>query len=97
MEEKDHDEKSFSACSELVDKCVSLDPQGGVAHEHQSAVLKMKSVLSPDVRPEVDHKEAHRDVHMVHMAWSVGNAVGKSAFVLDVRERDSAIEQADSC
>ena len=97
MEEKDYDEKSFSAYSELVDKCVALDPQGDVAHEYQSIILKMKSILSPDVRPEVDYEEAYRDVYTVYMAWSVGNAVGKSAFVLDVRERDSAIEQADSC
>ena len=51
-------------------------------------ISKMRGLLTPSIKCEVDYEKASKDVCNMLMHWQNGEAAGKMAFVPDVKDHD---------
>ena len=71
-------------CTEIARMTISSD----VKLERQSIITKMRGLLDPKMKAEVDYEEASKDVSNVWLQWSTGEAAGKRAFIPTIEDRD---------
>ena len=71
-------------CTEIARTTISSD----VKLERQSMITKMRGLLDPKMKAEVDYEEASKDVSNVWLQWSTGEAAGKRAFIPTIEDRD---------
>jgi hypothetical protein len=71
-------------CTRAADATTSQ----AVKNESSSILSKMRSVLDPKVRDEVDFVEASKDGSVILKQWVEGQAVGRKAFIPDLTDRD---------
>ena len=82
---------SYDEYTKLVLKCTAVvesSKSHDVKKEGRSMISKMRGLLDPAVRSEVDYEEAVKDVSNVWIHWSNGEAAGKRAFIPTVEDRD---------
>ena len=71
-------------CTEIASTTISPD----VKLEGPSMISKMRGLLDPKVKAEVDYEEAAKDVSNIFIQWSEGEAAGKRAFIPTMNDRD---------
>jgi hypothetical protein len=71
-------------CSEISEASTSSD----VKLETPSMISKMRGLLDPKVKAEVDYEEAAKDASNVWLQWSQGHAAGKRAFIPTIEDRN---------
>ena len=59
-----------------------------VVTEGPSMISKMRGLLTPSIKCEVDYEEASKNVCNVLIHWQKGETVGKRAFIPDVKDCD---------
>ena len=72
------------ACQKIADE--SRSPN--VLDESKSMITKMRGLLTPQLRDEVDYKEATKDCSNIAVMWLKNEAAGTRAFIPDVNDRD---------
>ena len=90
---KDNDinKDAFEEYLSLVNDCTKVDKSttsADVMAESLSMIKKMRGLLHQSVKPEVDYKEATKDVVNVLFMWKMNVAAGKRAFIPDIEDRD---------
>lgn len=83
--------KSFDKYADIVLQCTQTyesTASSDVKAEGPSMIFKMRGLLSPSVKCEVDYEEASKDVCNVLLHWQKGEAAGKRAFIPDINDRD---------
>ena len=59
-----------------------------VKAEGPSMIKKMRGLLHPSVKSEVDYEEAAKDISNVLFMWEMSAAAGKRAFIPDMQDCD---------
>ena len=85
-DDAEHDEylRVVSLCTEAANSSSSLD----VLAEAKSMIPKMRKLLDPKLRDEVDFSEATKDCSNIHRKWLNNQAAGRRAFIPDDNDRD---------
>ena len=71
-------------CTETAKESTSSD----VKAEASSMITKMRGLLHPSVKDEVDYAEATKDSSNILTHWMKGEAAGTRAFIPDINYRD---------
>ena len=82
----EHDEylRIVLQCTQTAEASLSED----VRVEARSMIPKMKGLLVPKLRAEVDFTEALKDCSHIHYKWLNNEAAGTRAFIPDINDRD---------
>ncbi len=101
-EEDWFDEEAYTEYERIVLQCgetAKTSDSEAVKTEAPSMLAKMRRLLEPSIRTEVDYKEATVDLSNVLASWMMGKAAGTKAFIPDTRDRDEiyAALQIFSC
>ena len=84
-------EENFEKYLNLVKLCTDAfetSESSDVLAEGPSMIAKMRGLLDPLVKFEVDYDEAIKDVSNVAFMWRMNAAAGKRAFVPDTEDRN---------
>ena len=90
-EDDPFDQEAFDEYLDLVNKCTKKAKQStpaDVKAEASSMIRKMRGLLHPSMRSEVDYAEATKDTSNILVQWSHGYAAGAKAFIPDLGDRD---------
>ena len=90
-EEQTFDDKAFDEYGKLVLKCTEAakdSPSADVKLEARTIIPKMRRLLDPSMKSEVDYDEATKDGSNILAKWQTGEAAGTSAFIPDIQYRD---------
>lgn len=90
-EDTSFDEKTFEEYCSLVRQCqdvASESTSSGVRLEARSMIPKLRGLLDPSIKFEVDYQEATKDGSNVLSCWRKGDAAGTSAFIPSMQSRD---------
>lgn len=85
------DQAKFDEYLQLVHLCTETfenSKSAKVRAEGPSMIAKMRALLHPSVKMEVDYDEAMKDVSNVAFMWRMNSAAGKKAFIPDLEDRD---------
>ena len=91
MEDDPFNQEAFDEYLDLVNKCTQKAKQStsaDVKAEASSMIRKMRGLLHPSVKSEVDYAEATKDTSNILVQWSHGYAAGAKAFIPDLGDRD---------
>ena len=84
-------EAKFDEYLNVVKLCTTTyesSESSDVLAEGPSMIAKMRGLLDPKVKYEVDYDEAIRDVSNVAFMWRMNAAAGKCAFIPDIEDRN---------
>ena len=84
-------EDAFEDYLRLVNECTKVahsTASQDVKVEGPSMIRKMRGLLHPSVKSEVDYEEAAKDISNVLFMWKMSAAAGKRAFIPDIEDRD---------
>ena len=87
----DFDEVAFDNYAQLVLRCNDIAKttvSSDVKLETLSMISKMRGLLNPKVKAEVDYEEAAKDASNVWLRWSQGEAAGKQAFIPTIEDHN---------
>ena len=90
-EEQSFDPATFDEYCKIVRQCtdvVAYSLSRDVMTESRSMIPKMRGLLHPSVKSEVDYAEVTKDTSNILAKWLDGNAAGTSAFVPDIEFRE---------
>ena len=82
----------FDEYCDLVRQCTTVAKQSKSTHvkaEAPSMLSKMRRLLHPSVKYEVDFAEATQDSSNIYRYWIKGEAAGTAAFIPDIGDRDA--------
>jgi len=85
------EEKPFEEYCSLVRQCQDAaleSTSADVRLEARSMLPKLRGLLDPSIKYEVDYHEATKDGCNVLSCWRNGDAAGRRAFIPDTRTRD---------
>ena len=85
-----YDQVAFDKYAQLVLQCSEIaktTTSSDVKLETPSMISKMRGLLDPKVKAEVDYEEAAKDASNVWLQWSQGEAAGKRAFIPTIENR----------
>ena len=83
--------EKYDEYAELVLQCtqtLEASQSSDVVSEGPSMIAKMRGLLDPSVKFEVDYDEAVKDISHVLFMWKMDGAAGKRAFIPDIADRD---------
>ena len=84
-------EAKFDEYLKVVHLCTTTyesSESSDVLAEGPSMIAKMRGLLDPKVKYEVDYDEAIRDVSNIAFMWRMNVAAGKCAFIPDIEDRN---------
>ena len=90
-EDSHFNSEKYDEYVELVLQCTQTfecSESSDVTTEGPSMIKKMRGLLDPSVKFEVDYEEAVKDVSNVLFMWKMDAAAGKRAFIPDMDDRD---------
>ena len=91
-------EAKFDEYLNVVKLCTTTyesSESSDVLAEGPSMIAKMRGLLDPKVKYEVDYDEAIRDVSNVAFMWRMNAAAGKCAFIPDIEDRNLCYNNED--
>jgi len=91
LKEAKFNQEAFDEYSDLVLKCTNAAAKSSSADvklESRSMIPKMRGLLDPSVKDEVDYAEATKDTNNILAQWEQDKAAGTRAFIPDLQFRD---------
>ena len=96
-EDKAFDSNAFDNYCSLILQCTEVAKESkssGVKAEAPSIIPKMRGLLDPAVKGEVDYAEATKDGINILAQWMIGDTAGTRAFIPDLKDRDECYAAA---
>ena len=92
LEEPPFDYDAYDEYADIIRQCTqaSNDTQcRGVKEEARTMIPKMRKLLAPQAKSEVDFREATKDASNILAKWSNDDVAGTRAFIPDLQFRDN--------
>ena len=90
-EDEFFDQKAFDEYLKAVNDCTKAakdSPSADVKLEARTMIPKMRGLLDPSMKSEVDYAEATKDGSNILTKWQSGEAAGTRAFIPNLQFRD---------